>query len=194
MEKIKTFQQHELNRIRKNWSDSGLAFEKLGRSSNIADYSDREINEMLLGVYKDSKHLMVDEGYFIDLSQAHKASCILVDVSYSRRIKPAPNSILSLQDIRNFYIEDYFIETEEAFSNKNKHKITGYLKKIGGISLGKGQYNYLYSIPNDFKTFFGDTPADLFYPIQRYINGLFFDDDYRISDFEVISKIVISKT
>ena len=50
MEKIKTFQQHELNRIRKNWSDSGLAFEKLGRSSNIADYSDREINEMLLGV------------------------------------------------------------------------------------------------------------------------------------------------
>ncbi|WP_312483109.1 hypothetical protein, partial [Sphingobacterium multivorum] len=92
---------------------------------------------------------------------------------YSRRIKPAPNSVLSLQDIRNFYIEDYFIETEEAFSNRYKHKITGYLKKIGGISLGKGQYNYLYSIPNDFKTFFGDTPADLFYPIQRYINGLF---------------------
>jgi hypothetical protein len=126
MEKIKTFQQHELNRIRKNWSDSGLAFEKLGRSSNIADYSDREINEMLLGVYKDSKHLMVDEGYFIDLTQARKASCILVDVSYSRRIKPAPNSVLSLQDIRNFYIEDYFIETEEAFSNRYKHKITGY--------------------------------------------------------------------
>ncbi len=194
MEKIKTFQQHELNRIRKHWNDSGLAFEKLGRSANILDYSDREINEMLLGIYKDSKHLLVDEGYFIDVAQVQKASCILVDVSYSRRIKPDPNSILQLQDIRNFYVQDYFIETKEAFSNKNKHKITGYLKKVGGISLGKGRYNYLYSIPNDFKTFFGDAPADLFYPIQRYINGLFFDDDYRISDFEVISKFSIGKT
>jgi len=194
MEKIKTFQQHELNRIRKKWNDSGLAFEKFGRSSNISDYSDREINEMLLGIYKDSKHLMVDEGYFIDVTQVKKASCILVDVSYSRRIKPDLNSPLKLQDIRNFYVEDYFIETKEAFSDQYKHKITGYLKKIGGISLGKGQYNYLYSIPNDFKTFFGDAPADLFYPIQRYINGLFFEDDYRISDFEVISKFTISKT
>ncbi|MDQ1150557.1 hypothetical protein [Sphingobacterium zeae] len=193
MEKIKTFQQHELNRIRKNWSNSGLAFEKLGRSSNISDYSDREINEMLLGIYKDSKHLMVDEGYFIDVSKVQKASCTLVDVSYARRIKPDPKSALKLHDIRNFYIEDYFVETTEIFSDKHKHKITGYLKKIGGISLGKGQYNKLYSIPNDFKTFFGNAPADLFYPIQRYINGLFFDDDYRISDFEVISSISISK-
>ena len=194
MEKIKTFQQHELNRIRKHWNDSGLAFEKLGRSSNISDYSDREINEMLLGIYKDSKHLMVDEGYFIDVAQAQKASCTLVDVSYSRRIKPDPNSALKLQDIRNFYVGDYFVETKEPFSDKQIHKVTGYLKKIGGISLGKGQYSHLYSIPNDFKTFFGDSPADLFYPIQRYINGLFFDDDYRISNFEVISKISIAKT
>lgn len=41
MEKIRTFQQYELNKIRKNVKDSGLQFEKFGRSSNIMDYSDR---------------------------------------------------------------------------------------------------------------------------------------------------------
>ncbi|WP_312792967.1 hypothetical protein [Sphingobacterium sp.] len=194
MEKIKTFQQHELNRIRKHWNESGLAFEKFGKSSNVLDYSDREINEMLLGIYKDSKHLMVDAGYFINVSTIQKASCVLLGVSYSRRIKPDPHSTLKLQDIRNFYVEDYFVETSEKFSNTHKHKITGYLKKIGGISLGKGQYSHLYSIPNDFKKFFKNNPADLFYPIQRYINGLFFDDDYQISNFEVVSKLTISET
>jgi len=191
MEKIRTFQQYELNKIRKNVKDSGLQFEKFGRSSNIMDYSDREINEMILGIYKDSKHLLVDGDYFIDVSTVQKATCILTDISYSRRIKLDKSSPIKLKNIRNFYIQDYFLETSEEFSNSTKHKITGYLKKIGGISLGKGRYNHAYSIPNDFKTFYTGIPIDLFYPIQHYINGLFFGDDYHVSNFEVISSLTI---
>ena len=33
----------------------------------------------------------------------------------------------------------------------------------------------------------GYFPKDLYHPIKRKINGLFFDDDYRINDFKVIS-------
>ncbi|SPZ94893.1 Uncharacterised protein [Sphingobacterium multivorum] len=95
MEKIKTFQQHELNRIRKNWSESDLAFEKLGRSSNISDYSDREINEMLLGVYKDSKHLMVDE------------ATLLIS---RKRIKPVVFWLMyPIQDVSNLLQTAYLI-------------------------------------------------------------------------------------
>lgn len=191
MEKIRTFQQYELNKIRKNVKGSGLQFEKFGRSSNIMDYSDREINEMILGIYRDSKHLMVDGDYFIDVSTVQKATCILSDISYSRRIKPDKTAAIKLKDIRNFYIENYFLETSEEFSKSYTHKITGYLKKIGGISLGKGKYSHYYSIPNDFKTFYKDTPIDLFYPIQHYINGLFFGDDYHVSTFEVVSSLSI---
>ncbi|PUV24317.1 MULTISPECIES: hypothetical protein [Sphingobacterium] len=191
MEKIRTFQQYELNKIRKNVKDSGLQFEKFGRSSNIMDYSDREINEMILGIYKDSKHLLVDGDYFIDVSTVQKASCILTDISYSRRIKPDKTSPIKLKDIRNFYIEDYFVETSEKFSNSYQHRITGYLKKIGGISLGKGKYSHFYSIPNDFKTFYKGIPLDLFYPIQHYINSLFFADDYHVATFEVVGNLTI---
>ncbi|MDR2270720.1 MAG: hypothetical protein LBF27_07425 [Sphingobacterium sp.] len=191
MEKIRTFQQYELNKIRKNVKDSGLQYEKFGRSLNIMDYSDREINEMLLGIYKDTNHLMVDGDYFIDVATVQKATCILTDISYSRRIKPDKTAAIKLKNIRNFYIADYFLETSEEFSNSHKHKITGYLKKIGGISLGKGKYSHAYSIPNDFKTFYNGIPLDLFYPIQHYINGLFFGDDYHISTFEVVSNLSI---
>ena len=191
MEKIRTFQQYELNKIRKNVKDSGLQFEKFGRSSNIMDYSDREINEMILGIYKDSKHLLVDGDYFIDVSTVQKASCILTDISYSRRIKPDKTAPIKLKDIRNFYIEDYFVETSEKFSDSYQHRITGYLKKIGGISLGKGKYSHSYSIPNDFKTFYRGMPLVLFYPIQHYINGLFFADVYNVATFEVVSNIKI---
>ncbi|ULT25344.1 hypothetical protein KUH03_42285 [Sphingobacterium sp. E70] len=93
------------------------------------DYSDREINEMILGIYKDSKHLLVDGDYFIDVSTVQKATCILTDISYSRRIKLDKSSPIKLKNIRNFYIQDYFLETSEEFSNSSKHKITGYLKK-----------------------------------------------------------------
>lgn len=189
MEKIRTFQQHELNKIRKNPRDSGLEFERFGRSIDIKDYSDRELNEMLLGIYKDSHQLLVDGGYFIDVTQASKATCILKDISYSRRIKPGPIANIKLQSIRNFYIQDYFLETTEQFSNSYQHKITGYLKKIGGITLGKGKYSAFYSIPNDFKKFYNNHPIDLFYPIQHYINSMFFGDDFHISDFEVISHL-----
>ncbi|WP_343559380.1 hypothetical protein [Sphingobacterium sp.] len=191
MEKIRTFQQYELNKIRKNGKESGLQFEKFGRSSNIMDYSDREINEMILGIYKDSKHLMVDGGYFINVSTVQKATCVLTDISYSRRIKLDRTVPIKLKNIRNFYIQDYFLETSEKFSNSAKHKITGYLKKIGGISLGKGKYSHAYSIPNDFKTFYHGIPIDLFYPIQQYINGLFFGDDYHISTFDVVTDLTI---
>jgi hypothetical protein len=191
MEKIRTFQRHELNKIRKQSTDSGLEFEKFGRSSNIMDYSDRELNEMILGIYRDSKHLKVDEGYFIDVSNVQKVICVLKDISYSRRMKLQPKEVIKLQDIRNFYVTDYFLETIDKFENTVTHKITDYLRKVGGISLGKGKYNQLYSIPNDFKTFYNGIPVDLFYPIQNYINGLFFDDDYYISNFELIASFSI---
>ena len=191
MEKIKTFQQYELNRVRKHWKENSLEFEKFGRSTNIQDYSDRELNEMILGIYRDSTHLRVDDGYFIDVSNVTKASCTLIEVSYSKRIKPAPASAIKLKDIRNFYIRDYFLETDREFSSSNTHCITAYLKRIGAINLGKGKFTQLYSIPNDFKTFYKKAPADLFYPIQRYINGLFFDEDYYISNFEVLTKLTI---
>ncbi|MGE8536197.1 MAG: hypothetical protein ACN6OJ_16530 [Chryseobacterium sp.] len=196
MEKIKKIEKSRINKVYKNPESSGLAYKAWGKSENINDYSEREINEMILGIYRTKKYLLVDGDYFVNLQDIIKTECILQDVSYLK--KPTietfkDNSCNIINNIRTFYVKDYYLITKSPIGGNTKHKITKYLYKVGFLKSGRGRFIGLFSIVNDYKTIEnGMFPKDLYHPIKRYINGLFFNDDYKISDFEVISSLKIS--
>ena len=196
MKKIKSIEKSRINKIYKYPESSGLAFKIYGKSQNINDYSEMEINEMILGIYKTQKFLLVDGDYFVNLEDVIKTECILQDVSYIK--KPTletfeNNSCNVISNIRTFYIKDYFLITKNPNGEIIKHKITKFFHKIGFLNSGRGKYRGLYSIANDYKTILnGKFPKDLFHPIKRYINGLFFNDEYKIDDFEVITQFKIA--
>ena len=195
MEKLKTIQKSRINRVRNYPSESGLPFEKYGKSENIKDYTEREIMEMIFGIYKDSKNLLVDGDYFVDLTKVTATKCVLETVTYFK--KPTLDDYKTnyhnrIDNIRTFYIKDYFLITDEEIGGLKEHRITRYLHKIGFLNQGRNDFRGLYSIANDYRTLlFGKYPKDLFHPIKRYINGLFFNDDYKISDFIFESEIEI---
>lgn len=196
MEKIKNIEKSKIIKVYNKPDQSGLAYKLYGKSENINDYSGREINEMILGIYRHTKYLLVDGDYFVNLEDVIKSECVLQDVSYYK--KPTlktfkDNSINIISNIRTFYVKDYYIITEKPIAGITKHKITKYLNKIGFLNSGRGKYRGLFSIANDYQTLQGGKyPKDLFYPIKRYINGLFFSDDYKISDFEVVTSLTIT--
>jgi len=194
MNEIKTLTKSKLDKIKNNPESSGLAYKLYGRSKNILDYTDKEISEMAFGIYLHKKTLLVDGDYFICLNDVIKIECELHDVSYIQ--KPTletwkDNSCNAISNIRTFYIKDYFLITNNNKDpNFNRHKITRYLTRIGFLRHGRGKFRGYFSISNDYKTIQnGLFPKDLYHPIKRYINGLFFYDDYKISDFEVVSSI-----
>lgn len=194
MEKLKSTSKSRINKIRKFPADSCLAFEKYGKSEDIMDYTEREISEMMLGIYKYTRTLLVDD-CFLDLTKVTKTKCVLERVTYYK--KPnledyKTNSHNSINNIRTFYVKDYFLITDEKFFGTREHKITRYLHKIGFLRQGRNEFRGLYGIANEYKTLMlGEYPKDLFHPIKRYINGLFFNDDYRISEFVLDSEIKI---
>ncbi|UTW66571.1 hypothetical protein KFE94_00225 [bacterium SCSIO 12643] len=187
----------QINQIKNKPNESGLVFDKYGKSQNINDYSDREISEMALGIYKYSKNILVDGDYFVDLNKVINTKCQLEEVTYYK--KPTledfkTNAHNSIGNIRTFYIKDYFLITEDEIFGLKEHRITKYLFKIGFLKNGRNKFRGLYSISNDYKTLILEKyPKDLFHPIKKYINGLFFLDEYYISNFVVESKINIHK-
>jgi hypothetical protein len=187
-----------INQIRRSPEKSDLRYIDYGKSSDIEQYSEEEIVEMIYGIYKDSKHLLVDGDYFVNLKDVVQAGCILETVTYYR--KPLGKAILSnshnsIQNIRFFYVKDYFLVTKNKVSGTDKHLITRYLWKTGAINRGNNRFVGLYSIANierkmqKFKS--GLVPKDLYEPIKMNINQVFFKDDNRISDFIVETDIQI---
>jgi len=195
MEKIKKIEKSKIDKVYNRPDRSGLAYKLYGKSEDINDYSEREINEMLLGIYRDKKYLLVDGDYFVNLENVIKSECILQDVSYYK--KPTlktfkDNSCNFISNIRTFYVKDYYIVTKEPVAGITKHKISKYLYNIGFLNSGRGKFRGLFSISNHYQTLQGGSyPKDLFHPIKRYINGLFFSDDYKISDFKVVTSFTI---
>lgn len=195
MEKLRPIQKSMINKVRNNPSQSGLHFQEYGKSENILDYSEREISEMILGIYKDTEHLLVDAGYFVDLTKVIASKCILENVSYFK--KPTSEDYKTnwhnrIDNIRTFYVKDYFLITDQDISGRKEHRITRYLYKVGALNLGRNNFRGLYSISNDYRVFLnGKYPKDLFHPIKRHINGLFFRDDYKIRDFLFESSLSI---
>lgn len=87
MEELKKIQKSKINRVVNFPTESGLAFEKYGKSLNIKDYSEREISEMIFGIYKDTKNLLVDGDYFVDLTKVTATKCVLETVTYFKKTK-----------------------------------------------------------------------------------------------------------
>jgi hypothetical protein len=195
MEKLKTIPKSRINKIRNSQTESGLAFKKLGRSKNIIDYTEREITEMIFGIYKDTKNLLVDGDRFLDLTKVTSTKCVLENVTYYKN--PTLDDYKTnyhnrINNIRTFYVKNYFLITEEEINGTKVHEITRYLYKIGFLNQGRNKFRGLYSIANNYKTLlFGKYPKDLFHPIKRYVNGLFFNNDYKVSEFTVESEIKI---
>jgi len=198
MEKLRTIPQSTINKFRRNLKKSGLAYLEYGKYSDINEYTDREIMEMIYGIYRFRKTLLTDGDYFLNLNDVVKTVCKLEEVTYIQ--KPTKedlktNAHNSIRNIRTFYVSDYYLITEEEITGNTEHKITAFLYKVGAINKGRNQYSNLFSCSNYYKTLqvfkAGLFPKDLYHPIKRYINGLFFRDDYRIGEFEVKSNFTI---
>lgn len=195
MEKLKPIKKSRIDRIKYSPSKSGLAYKDYGRSENILDYSDREISEMIYGIYKDSKNLLVDDDYFVDLTKVTATKCILGTVTYFK--KPNTNDYKTnnhnqIDNIRTFYIKDYFLITDQYIFGNKEHRITRYLHKIGCLKQGRNRFKDFYRVSPYHRTLlYGKYPKDLYHPIKRYINGLFFNDDYRIREFIFESELII---
>lgn len=200
MGNIKNLSVVEIRRIKSKPELSGLAFKQFGRYPDINSYNSREITEMSIGIYTHSKVLLVDGDYFLDLKLVSGCKCILADVSYVKT--PVfrdinDNSHNRIGNIRTYYVKDYFLTTEHPVSGNTEHRITRYLFRTKHLRKGRGRFSTLFSISNDYKAFQsfkgGDYPKDLFHPIKRGVNGMFFDDDYFISNFRVESSIKLER-
>ncbi|WP_294733540.1 hypothetical protein [uncultured Flavobacterium sp.] len=196
---LKTKSQKIIDSVRNNPDKFGLKFREFGKSTNIRDYSDDDINEMLYGVYKKNKILLVDDDYFIEVNNVKQVICELEYVTYKK--KPSSEEINnnihnSIKNIRTFYVSNYFIITEKEFNQKTKHKISGFLSKQKIINKGRNQFSEFYGCKNcteNFKWLNGKKyPKDLFHPIKLHINKLFFNDGNYITNFIVKSKIDIN--
>jgi hypothetical protein len=138
MEKLKNIAKSRINKIRNSKTESGLAFKKFGKSENIKDYTEREITEMIFGIYKDTKNLLLDD-CFLDLTKVTSAKCVLENVTYYK--KPNMDDYKTnyhnrIDNIRTFYVKNYFLITEEKINGTKEHNITRYLHKIGFLNLG----------------------------------------------------------
>ncbi|MEO5991385.1 MAG: hypothetical protein ABIP68_07080 [Ferruginibacter sp.] len=200
MKTLKKIDKSRINKVRDEPNKSGLLFEKYGKSPNISEYTDREITEMVYGLYVDKKMIHTDGDYFIDLNEVTEIICDLDQATYFT--KPTiedykTNRHNAISNIRMFYIRNYWLITDKETYGTKRHNITRLLYKIGAIRQGRNNFKKLYSISNSYVAFQkfeqGLYPKDLYHPIKRFINGLFFQDDYRISNFKVESDIKLEK-
>lgn len=192
-----TNKEYLIRKVRSNPDNSGLRYKEYGKSDNISDYSDIEIGEMLAGIYKEKRMLLVDGDYFINMEDVNSVVCKLESATYFR--KPTlsdyrTNDHNYIKNIRTFYVRDYLLVTRVG-EQIAEHRITKFLVKVKAINPGRGQFSGLYSVSNRYQTVqafkHGKFPKDLFHPIKFYINEPFFSDQYHISDFAVDGPIRI---
>lgn len=186
---VKLITEEKFNKIKRNPEKFGINIDLFEKE--ISYSKDREkISEIFYGVYTANKLLKVDENYFINVSTIEKAVCELEKVSLIDKEKS-----VSIENIRTFYVKNYYLCTNKEFNGKLKHKISDFLTKIGQLNKGRLENSELYSTKNSYQIFQRyknkKAPKDLFHPIKKGINDTFFNDDYRIDDFEVITNIKI---
>jgi hypothetical protein len=196
MDKLNNLYSVLIKKIKQDPLAYGLKYKECGKYSDFEKYSNKEIIEMYYGIYKESKMLLVDGGYFINLNDVVNTFCVLKYVSFI--LKPSkknPEIVYHNDDISNikiFFVSDYFLVTKNEKYITNRHAIGNFLCKIGVIRQSKKIIG-LYSVSNDSKILLlfkrGKFPADLYYPIERYINSLFFNVDNYFPDFKVESKL-----
>jgi|DEB0MinimDraft_4_1074332.scaffolds.fasta_scaffold04016_5 hypothetical protein len=130
----------------------------------------------------DSKTITSDIGLKINLYNVKRAYCELHSVT------PRISRKLSIDEIKYFYVKDYFLVTNDQ-GEEVHHKISRFLYKEGHLKNPTGKYRYinLYRVKNDYKCWqYGEYPKDLYHPIKWGINRPFFRDDYYIENFSVI--------
>ena len=182
-----------IRRIHRNLKIKNLKYDALKIPNNGKDFS-CEIEKMYYTIYVATGMILVDGNYFIDMKDVVQTGCTLDAVTYYKKVRKEEQKEIScstIQEIRTFYVKDYFLITQNEKNGSTKHFITDFLYNIGAINAGRNQFIGLYSNKNAYKVMQsfkeGYFPKDLYHPIKRKINGLFFDDDYRINDFKVIS-------
>ncbi|WFB62109.1 hypothetical protein PZ892_10490 [Sphingobacterium sp. WM] len=171
----------------KNYSSNLLKF---GMSDDPKNYSEEELLEIVNGIYRKKKKLLVRGDYFIDVDDIVSTECDLARVTYKKgklSSKDYENGYhKSLRNISNFHINDYFVITKSEYVGKNKHNITKHLFNTGLISRSRGKYPKVFAVKNDYESLQNNKfPKDLFHPIKRFINRYFFDNDYHFPDFKV---------
>lgn len=171
----------------KNYSSNLLKF---GMSDNPADYSENELLEIINGIYRNKKKLLVGGDYFIDVDDITSAECDLDRVTYKKGELSSKDYNdgyhKKISNINTFHVKDYYVTTKSKYGGQHKHDITKILFKAGLLKKSRGKFPRYYSIKNDYETIQnGKYPKDLYHPIKRFINGFFFENDYKVSEFNV---------
>lgn len=148
------------------------------------------ISEMLVGAYSNFQKLKVDENYLVNINSVFKTICELEKVSLINKQKP-----VSIENIRTFYIKNYYLITKEEFNGKTKHKISEFLVSAGHINKGRLENKELYSTQNSYKVYQYyngvKIPKDLFIPIKLGINDTFFSNHFAIDNLEIKTNVTI---
>lgn len=168
---------------RKNPEKYGLEYKKYGEFDDIQKYSDEELYLMLIGAYVKSGFLRVDGNYFINVKDVIGTGCTLFDIELNKKKLSVPYII-----IKNFYLKDYYLITKDSINGNTKHTINSFLAGTKVIRQNKSPEKLYKLINNDnFYRYFsnGRYPKMLFHPIKAYFNRIFWDNDYKISDFAV---------
>lgn len=171
-----------------------LGLEKLGIPVRVTEYN---VEEIYNGVIYEHGFLRSDSGEWINLNHATATGCELVAVTLIRGNNPkqyATKELTFINNINKFYVRNYFVEIKgPKDSTTRRYGIMNYLKHVEYMRKGTGKYKGLFGIKNDyamvqsFKS--GRVPKDVFAPVKFEVNGRFFEDEYKIRDFILLSKI-----
>ena len=188
MLKKKSINVSYLKKVKTNPEEFIKGYSIYRKNENIEKYDDNEIREMLIGIFKKEKHLMVDEQYFIPINNVIKVMCIVANTTLLKTNKEINE--VDFKDnitlIKTFFVKDFFLITSKKINDSYRHKITDYLYKMGGYNRARGKNSSFYNIPNDTKLLYKNYPVDLYHPIKRYIGEIFYGDGQNVFDFEVV--------
>jgi len=186
---VKIITEENYKKIIKNPEKYNIEI-RFSHEDKVYKLSKQNISEMLVGAYRNFRQLKVDEDYFINVNSVYKTICELVKVSLVDKKKP-----ISIENIRTFYIKNYYLVTKEEFNGKTHHKISEFLVSTGHINRGRLENKDLYSTKNTYKVYQYyngiKIPKDLFHPIRLGINDTFFSDHFFIDNLEVKTNIKI---
>jgi hypothetical protein len=186
-----------IKRLRKEVEESGL-YKIFGKDENIGMYSDAEIKEMYVGIYRHKKVLITELNEILYLKKLLTITCELADVSYYKSNSgklQLPENHYYLDNINTYKIKEYFATVASENGNTKEIKLAEYFRTLGLLNKNEKAEPNPYFIRNSSNKMlsFGkvDIPECLFDPIRIGINQTFYQNDSEIKNIILKSKLII---
>lgn len=174
------------NALYSQWGEKEIGSEGL--------FTHAEFWKIHLGLDLRRKEIDFREGYSIEFKDIIAWGCNLTGIRPDSGKKQLPLKQF-VDDIKTYYVSEYFLQTSKEVAGKKLHPIGELLFKIGLINKAKGKYEGQYLISSYYLSIqsfhSGIFPKDLFYPVKQLCGYLFNGDQYRVRDFWVKDELKI---